>query len=394
MKEVAILGSTGSIGKNTLDVISKNPEMFKVKALAANSSVEKLIEQIYKFNPKYVCVFDEKKRDELKKIVGKKVKITPGGIEGLCEMIELSKADIVVSAITGAIGLLPLLCAIENSKRICLANKEPMVIAGDLIMKKADYKKTEIIPIDSEPSAIFQSLGGYSPDHIKKIILTASGGPFYRFKGDISSILPEQAIKHPKWKMGPKISVDSATLMNKGLEAIEIKNLFGVDISMIEIIIHPQSVLHSAVEFIDGSIIAQFSNPDMRIPIQFSLTYPQRVVSSVKRLSFLDINRLEFFKPETKEFPALKIALYCGRKAGLYPAVLNAANEKAVELFLKGEIRFTDIANIVENVVEIYDRSKKPLRIDISEIIEGDLWAREKAIETARMLKSFVKGKR
>lgn len=388
MKKVIVLGSTGSIGINTLDVISNYPEKFKVVGLAVNSNTKKLIEQIYRFKPKYVSVFDENKRKEIKNFLPKKVSLMPCGVEGICEMIESLKPDIVLNAIVGSSGLIPLIYAVRYSKRVCIANKEPVVMAGRFIMDMAKKNGCEILPVDSEPSAVFQAISGNRREDISTIILTASGGPFYSYNGNLSQIKPEQAIKHPRWNMGPKISVDSATLMNKGLEAIEIKNLFLVDLSKIEIVIHPQSIIHSAVEFCDGSIVAQMSNPDMRLPIQFSLTYPQRFKSSVKRLKLTEIKRLDFIKPDFKKFPLLKLAIIAGKKEDLYPCVLNAANEKAVELFLNKKIGFTDIYKIVNSVMEIFDKSKKTNNPDIEDIIEYDSWAKNKAIELYSSMKN------
>jgi 1-deoxy-D-xylulose-5-phosphate reductoisomerase len=388
MKDIVILGSTGSIGNNALDVISKKTDLFRVKAITANSNIKKLIEQTYKFSPKYVSVFDEKKNIEFRKIVSKKVKVLSPGVQGICELIELSKPDIVLSAISGAVGLLPIITAIKNSKRVCIANKEPMVMAGDMIVKLAKKKNVEIIPVDSEPSAIFQSLKGTEISRVSKIILTASGGPFYNFKGELSNVKLKDALKHPKWKMGKKISIDSATLMNKGLEAIEIKNLFSVDINKIDIVIHPQSVIHSAVEFIDGSIIAQLSNPDMRLPIQFSLTYPERCPSSVKKLDLFETEKLEFYRPDFKKFKSLDMALKAAKAGGLYPTILNGANEKAVELFIAGKIKFTDISDTVERVISLWKDSNSYKKITIADIIEADNWSREKALSVTQMTRT------
>jgi len=385
MKTVIVLGSTGSIGKNTLNVISKI-DGFKVVGLCSNTDIKTLVEQVYKYSPKCISVFDENANKEIRRILNKKVKVFPPGVYGIVEMIKYLKSDIVMNALSGSIGLLPLIASIESSKRVCVANKEPVVIAGEIIKRIATALKTEIIPVDSEPSAIFQALGSNSIQNISRIILTASGGPFYNYKDDLSKVSIKDAIKHPNWKMGKKISVDSATLMNKGLEAIEIKNLFNIDISKIEILIHPQSIVHSAVEYLDGSIIANLSVPDMRIPIQYSLTYPRRASSSVKKLSLADIKKLEFYKPDFKKFRSISIAYYCAKKGGLFPTILNSSNEKAVELFLCGRIKFTDIIRVVENVVEIWDRSRTNVKLSIENIIEYDEWARNKASEIANRL--------
>jgi 1-deoxy-D-xylulose-5-phosphate reductoisomerase len=382
MKTVSILGSTGSIGKNALDVLSKI-KGFKVVALASHSDIKTLIEQVYTYKPKYISVFDEEKNKEIKKFLSSKVKVFPPGIVGLVEMIKKSSSDITINSLSGGIGLIPLISAIESSKRVCVANKEPIVMAGKIINKIAKKNSTEIIPIDSEPSAVFQALLSGRLNYLSKVILTASGGPFYRYDGDLSKITPQQAIKHPNWKMGRKISVDSATLMNKGLEAIEIKNLFEIDISKIEILIHPQSIIHSAVEYVDGSVIANMSVPDMRIPIQYSITYPERVVSNVKKLSLSDVSKLEFYKPDFKRFKSISISYYCAKKDGLFPTVLNSSNEKAVEMFLNGKIKFTDIIPIVEKVVELWDKSRSKPSLTIENIIECDEWAKNKALEVS-----------
>jgi 1-deoxy-D-xylulose-5-phosphate reductoisomerase len=382
MKTVSILGSTGSIGKNALDVLSKI-KGFKVVALASHSDIKTLIEQVYTYKPKYISVFDEEKNKEIKKLLSSKVKVFPPGIVGLVEMIKKSSSDITINSLSGGIGLIPLIAAIESSKRVCVANKEPIVMAGKIINKIAKKNSTEIIPIDSEPSAVFQALLSGRINYLSKVILTASGGPFYRYDGDLSKITPQQAIKHPNWKMGRKISVDSATLMNKGLEAIEIKNLFEIDISKIEILIHPQSIIHSAVEYVDGSVIANMSVPDMRIPIQYSITYPERVVSNVKKLSLSDVSKLEFYKPDFKRFKSISISYYCAKKDGLFPTVLNSSNEKAVEMFLNGKIKFTDIIPIVEKVVELWDKSRSKPSLTIENIIECDEWAKNKALEVS-----------
>jgi 1-deoxy-D-xylulose-5-phosphate reductoisomerase len=382
MKTVSILGSTGSIGKNALDVLSKI-KGFKVVALASHSDIKTLIEQVYTYKPKYISVFDEEKNKEIKKLLSSKVKVFPPGIVGLVEMIKKASSDITINSLSGGIGLIPLIAAIESSKRVCVANKEPIVMAGKIINKIAKKNSTEIIPIDSEPSAVFQALLSGRINYLSKVILTASGGPFYRYDGDLSKITPQQAIKHPNWKMGRKISVDSATLMNKGLEAIEIKNLFEIDISKIEILIHPQSIIHSAVEYVDGSVIANMSVPDMRIPIQYSITYPERVVSNVKKLSLSDVSKLEFYKPDFKRFKSISISYYCAKKDGLFPTVLNSSNEKAVEMFLNGKIKFTDIIPIVEKVVELWDKSRSKPSLTIENIIECDEWAKNKALEVS-----------
>lgn len=377
---VLILGSTGSIGKNTVDVLS-NIKGYKIVGIAFFSNIYEGIKQVNRFDIKNVCVFDDKKRKDFIRFV-RNVKVFPSGIEGLCNMVEKVDADILMLSVSGSIGLFPLFQAIGKIKRICIANKEPIVMAGEIIKKESEKKFTELVPVDSEPSAIFQILGGFNTKGIKKVYLTASGGPFYNYNGDMSKIKPSQAVKHPKWKMGKKISIDSATLMNKGLEAIEIKNLFSLDISTIEIVIHPQSIIHSAVEFIDGSVMAQMSYPDMRIPIQYSLTWPSRVLSSGKRLNIFNTSRLDFIKPDYKKFRALELAIKSAKMGGVYPAILNASNEVAVEMFINGMIKFNEITYVVEKVMDSWKKnSSSKGDVTIDDIIEVDNWARNKAHE-------------
>lgn len=374
--DVLILGSTGSIGRNTIDVLSRL-DNYRIVGIAFFSNLKEGMAQIHKFKIKNLCVFDDKKRSEIKNVLPSYVKLFPPGVEGLCEMVSKVSSDILMLAVSGSVGLMPLLSAIGKIKRICIANKEPIVMAGRLIKMEAQKKSTEIIPVDSEPSAIFQILNGFDTKNLKRIYLTASGGPFYKYNGDFAKITPSQAIKHPRWKMGRKISIDSATLMNKGLEAIEIRNLFDVNIDDIEVVIHPQSIIHSAVEFVDNSFIAQMSYPDMRIPIQYSLTWPDRVINNSKRLNLFEVAKLEFIKPDLNKFRALKLAFDCARKDGVYPTILNAANEVAVEMFIDGMIKFNEISFIVEEVIKDWKRSKT--QITLNDIIEADSWARDKA---------------
>ncbi|MCX7905641.1 MAG: 1-deoxy-D-xylulose-5-phosphate reductoisomerase [Elusimicrobiales bacterium] len=382
-KNVLIFGSTGSIGKNTIEVLS-NLKDYKISGIAFSSNISEGLKQINKFNIKNVCVFDEVKRSEIKGFL-KSVKLFPPRVEGLCEMIDKVEADILMLAISGSVGLIPLFNAIGKIKRICIANKEPVVMAGDIIKVEALNKGSEIIPVDSEPSAVFQILNGFDVSNVKKIYLTASGGPFYNYYGDFSLIKPSQAIKHPRWKMGEKISVDSATLMNKGLELIEIKNMFSVDVSMIDIVIHPQSIIHSAVEFCDGSLMAQMSYPDMKIPIQYSLTWPNRMESVGKKLNIFEISKLEFYRPDFDRFKSLKLAFMCAKKGGVYPTILNASNEVAVEMFLNGMIKFNEIIEVVDKVLSMYCENKNK-KVTIEDIIEIDSWAREKTSQIASLI--------
>ncbi|MCX5790948.1 MAG: 1-deoxy-D-xylulose-5-phosphate reductoisomerase [Elusimicrobia bacterium] len=380
MKNVVILGSTGSIGANALLAIKKLGPGWRVLGLTANSNLGALRRQVRDFRPRCVAVFDYAAWKEFSADVPRGVRLLPPGVEGLAEMASLAEADIVLSAVTGAVGLAPLLAAIRASKHIALANKEPMIMAGSLLMQEARRWQAALIPVDSEPSAIFQCLAGVKPGEydaaVSRVFLTASGGPFYSVRKSLAAVTPAQALKHPRWNMGPKISVDSATLMNKGLEAIEIQNLFSLPISKIQVLIHPQSVIHSGVEFRDGSVLAQLSLPDMKLPIQYALTWPRRVRSLVKPLDLIKLSRLDFFKPDFHRFPCLELAFYAARKGGLYPAALNAANEVAVQLFLDGALKFTDIPRVVERVLAACGPVSK---LTLAGAVEADSWARQKA---------------
>jgi len=378
MKNIVILGSTGSIGVSALQVIENLSPEYRVLGLCANSNWKLLIKQVKKFKPKYVAIYDDQACKKAKEHIPKGVKLLPCGIESLMRLAGHLKCDVVVNALSGSIGFAPLLTAIRAGKTIALANKEPIVMAGNALMNEARRWNAKIIPVDSEPSAIFQCLNGADIKQIKKIILTASGGPFFKYKGNLSKVTVAQALAHPRWKMGNKITIDSATLMNKGFEAIEIMNLFSVPISQIEIVIHPQSIIHSAVEFKDGSVIAQMSNPDMRIPIQYAITYPDKKTSPVKPISFTQIQKLEFYKPDVNKFPCLKLALQAAKKGGSYPTVLNAVDEVCVASFIEGKIKFTDIPKIVEKVLLLHRGQLKPPTI--SQTVEIDEWAKQKTI--------------
>jgi len=348
MKKISILGSTGSIGVNTLDVISRYPDKFQVVGLAGGGNEKLLLKQIRKFKPKIAALFNKEGGDRLReKLKNKNVSIV-SGIDGIIEVATVPDADMVISAIVGAAGLIPTLSAIKANKDIALANKETLVMAGEIIMKEIDGKG-RIIPVDSEHSAIFQSLVGEKKKNIKKIILTASGGPFRNYSAaQFKNIRPEDALKHPNWLMGKKITIDSATLMNKGFEVIEAKWLFGVSDKDIEVLIHPQSIIHSLVEFIDGSVIAQLGIPDMRIPISYALNYPDRLEIALPSLNLAKIKNLSFEKPDTEKFPCLALAFEALKKGGTMPAVLNAANEIAVNSFLNREISFNEIPLVIE----------------------------------------------
>lgn len=378
MKKIALLGSTGSIGVSALDVIGNNPDKFKIVALAAGQNINLIKEQVEKYRPQIVALKERKDASDLETQFKNKYKVRiVYGEDGIKEIAARKDTDTVISAISGAAGLMPTITAIEAGKDIALANKETMVVAGDIVNKKAKKSGSKIIPIDSEHSAIFQCLQGRRRSELKRIILTASGGPFLKFKkNQLKSVRPQQALKHPKWKMGRKISIDSATMMNKGLEVIEAMWLFGTKINNIEILIHPQSIVHSMVEFTDGSILAQMGIPDMRIPIAYALSYPERISNNLPSLNLSKAGKLEFYLPDLDKFPCLKIAYEAGLAGKTTPAVLNAANEVAVEAYLNNMIKFTDISILIESVLSMH----KPLRNHtLEDIVQVDSWARMQA---------------
>ena len=389
MKNVVILGSTGSIGVNAVKALRKLGKGWRALGLAANSNLAVLRAQAREVRPAYVAVFDYKAWQELKADPPKGAKVLAPGVEGLVELASLAEADVVLSAVTGAVGFAPLLAAIRASKHIALANKEPMVMAGALLMKEAERWQARIIPVDSEPSAIFQCLAGLKPGQydaaLSRVFLTASGGPFYARKGSLTGVTPAQALKHPRWSMGPKITVDSSTLMNKGLEAIEIQNLFSLPISKVQVLVHPQSVVHSGVEFRDGSVLAQLSWPDMRLPIQYALTWPDRAPSLAEPLDFFKLARLDFFKPDFHRFPCLELAFEAARRGGICPAALTAASEVAVGRFIAGKLKFTGIPAVVEKVLAACRGDKAGLTLAAA--VETDAWARQKAADAAQRMR-------
>jgi 1-deoxy-D-xylulose-5-phosphate reductoisomerase len=345
-KSVTILGSTGSIGRNTLDVLRRNPTKFSIKAISANKSVDEVRKQITEFHPETAVISDPESAAILRKEFGK---IIQSGEDALNEISSRSDIDIVVAAMVGFAGLRPTLEAIKAGKRVAIANKETLVVAGEIMTKLAKASGAEIIPIDSEHSAIMQCLTGESADSIKRIILTASGGPFRtRPKERFDSITIADALKHPNWVMGRKITIDSATLMNKGLEIIEARWLFDVPLEKIHVIIHPQSIIHSMVEFCDGSMKAQLGAPDMRLAIQYALAFPERLPQEYETLDLLKNDQLNFEQPDMEKFPCLRLARESLERGGLFPTILNAANEIAVEAFLNEQIGFTDIPRIIE----------------------------------------------
>lgn len=377
-KKIAILGSTGSIGISTLKVVQKLEPAFSVVGLTAFRNAQELAKQIKAFKPKMAAIMDESFFPQLKSLTTGTSTRLLAGPEGVVAVAGESGASLVLSAIVGAAGLKPTLTAIQKGKDIALANKETMVMAGEVVTKAAQKSRSKILPVDSEHCAVFQCLAGSGhPDEIHKILLTASGGPFRNLdQKHFSGITLKQALNHPTWRMGPKITIDSATLMNKGLEVIEAHYLFDVPFKKIDIVIHPESIIHSMVEYIDGSVLAQLGTTDMQIPIQYALTYPARANSPVKRLDLTRIGRLHFEKPNRKKFPCLDLAYEAGEKGGTYPAVLNAANEVAVGRFLKEEITFVQVPKIIEKTLRKY----RPLTNGtLDGILNADSWAREEA---------------
>lgn len=378
MKKLILLGSTGSIGTQSLDVVRRSRGAVRVVAMSAHSNIELFKEQVAEFRPSLISIWGEESAAELKAWCAKKRFKTDVlfGLSGLIETASFKPADLVLSSVVGSVGLEPLLAAIRAGTDIALANKEALVVAGELIMSAAKKRGVNILPVDSEHSAIFQCLKNEPSRAVRRILLTASGGPFYRCGRELAKITVEHALAHPTWKMGKKITIDSATLMNKGLEAIEAHHLFGVPMENIEIVIHPQSIVHSLVEFVDGSVIAQLSNPDMRLPIQYALTWPERRPSPLKPLDLASIGSLEFGKPDFGRFPCLALALAAGKKGGTLPVAMNAANEVAVNAFLNHKIIFTDIPAVVAAVIKKHRSRQRP---GIAEIVDVDSASRRAA---------------
>jgi 1-deoxy-D-xylulose-5-phosphate reductoisomerase len=376
MKNIAILGSTGSIGKNALEVIARFPDEFRLVGLSANSNIDLLHQQIRKFRPKLVCVIDKAASCSLKSKVTGNVRVLSEE-EGLMDLCRDKRIDTVLVSISGSGALPALITAIEHGKNIALANKEALVMAGSIIMGMAARKNVRIIPIDSEQSAIWQCLEGADKNTLRNILLTASGGPFRETGArDLLNIPVEKVLRHPRWKMGRKITVDSATLMNKGLELMEAMFLFDVPADKIKVVVHPEAIIHSMVEFVDGVVMAQLSATDMRIPIQYALSWPRRLGYSAQYLDLARLGVLHFEKPDFKKFPCLGLAYRAARGLGTYPAALNAANEVCVEEFLKQNMGFTDIPKVVERVLDRHRSIKKP---DLEDILEADSWARRSA---------------
>lgn len=387
MKRITILGSTGSIGRNALDIISGHRDRFRVVALTAGENIDLLEKQIKTFSPEVVAVAAEKAAKELQRRLGRKnpsMRILSGN-DGVAETASYENSDFVLSAIVGAAGLIPTISAIRSKKTIGLANKETLVMAGRIVTEEARKQKVKILPVDSEHSAIFQCIEGRKKSDLRKIILTASGGPFAdRGIEELNNMKPEDALKHPRWNMGKKISIDSATLMNKGFEMIEAHYLFGLPPERIDILIHPQSIVHSIVEFSDRSCIAQLSIPDMKGPIAYALSYPERLKDVMQGLDLNKIESLVFKKPDNVCFPCLSYAYRAMEVKGTMPSVLNAANEVAVEGFLKGKIKFIEIARVIRESMESHDVMSDN---ELEAVIEADRWARRKAQEIIKRIR-------
>ena len=380
MKKISLLGSTGSIGTNVLDVIERNPENFQIIGMSAGSNIDLFAKQIRKFKPRVVALFDTKKIPTLKELIADLDIEILSGEEGTITVATLTEADVVVSGVMGSAGLLPAIHALKSGKNLALANKETLVIAGELVLREAKKTNSQIIPIDSEHSAIFQVLNGEKKERIKKIILTASGGPFRTFSLDeMETVTVKDALKHPNWDMGAKITIDSSTMMNKGLEYIEAKWLFGLN-TPVEIIVHAQSIIHSMIEFVDTSILAQLGIPDMRVPIAYALTYPDRFECDLPSLDLTTMGNLTFEAPDFERFPCLGLAIDAMEIGKTMPAVLNAANEIAVQAFLEELISYKDIAELIRMVMQNHNPS--PLK-ELEDVLIADRWARE---ETTKLV--------
>jgi 1-deoxy-D-xylulose-5-phosphate reductoisomerase len=381
MKNVVLLGSTGSIGTSTVKVAEDLPERIRLLALGAGNNTTLLLEQARKHKPAAISIFDPARARELQKTLGAGTQVLSGA-EGLIQLATLPEADIVLIAIVGTAGLKPALAAIRAGKDIAIASKEILVMAGEIVMNEARKQGVRVLAVDSEHSAIFQCLDGKPPGSVRKLLLTASGGPFRDKKlwpGEkFSEITVERALKHPSWVMGKKITIDSATLFNKALEMIEARWLFDIEIARVGVIVHPQSVVHSMVEFVDGSIVAQLSSPDMCLPIQYALTYPDRAASNRVQTNFAKLGQLTFEEPDVERFPALSLARRAGEVGGTWPAVLNAANEIAVEAFVNHKISFPQITETVQRTMDAHKIIPQPT---LEQILEADAWARQQALQ-------------
>lgn len=377
MKKLSILGSTGSIGVNALDIVAKHPDKFQVVALAGGGNMEKMEEQIKRFRPELVALMEPESVRRLKSsLTGSKTRIL-SGMEGLMAVAIHPEAEMVLSALAGSVGLLPTLAAVRARKTLAIANKEPLVMAGEILQQEARDWGVCILPVDSEHSAIFQALAGHRKEDIKRLILTASGGPFLHTPvEELAKVTPEQALNHPQWRMGKKVTIDSASLMNKGLEVIEAHWLFGVPAPQIEVLIHPQSIVHSMVEYIDGSVVAQMSIPDMRGPIAYALAYPERLDIKLPSLNLFEIGKLTFSPVDPERFPALGLAYQALKEGGTMPAVLNAANEVAVEAFLQGRLGFSQISHLIRQTMA---RHKPIEQRSLENILQTHAWAKHEA---------------
>jgi 1-deoxy-D-xylulose-5-phosphate reductoisomerase len=370
MRSIVLLGSTGSIGTQTLDVVRNNKDELKVVGLAANKRVSDVEQQVREFKPKYVCMFDTEAAKELQeKIADTGIKVM-SGMDGLLEIVSVPEADTVLTAVVGMIGIRPTIKAIECGKDIALANKETLVCAGHIIMPLAKEKNVQILPVDSEHSAIFQSLVGQPKDKVEKILLTASGGPFRgKKREELAAMTAADALKHPNWDMGPKVTIDSSSLVNKGLEVMEARWLFDVSLDNIEVLVHPQSIVHSAVQYVDGAVIAQLGVPDMKLPIQYALFYPDRRPMAEKRLDLFELGTLSFEKPDMDTFRGLKLAFDSAYAGGSMPTVFNAANEMAVRRFLKGDIKYLEIYDMIEEAMTHHNKIENP---DVAQILDAE----------------------
>lgn len=388
MKKIVILGSTGSIGRSALEVIARFPDKFKVIGLTAGKNISLLGEQIRQFNPEVVAISDEEAYKNLKSQISNFKSQNIGillGTEGIASVASMPSADIVISAIVGSAGLLPTIAAIRAGKTVAIANKETLVMAGDIVMSDVREYGATLLPVDSEHSAIFQCISGHKKDSIKKIILTASGGPFLgKTASWLEHVTSDDALKHPSWSMGKKTTIDSATLMNKGLEVIEAYHLFGLRPEEIDVLIHPQSIIHSIVELVDGSCLAQMSTPDMKGPIAYALSYPERLNNVMKPLDWKKLSGLTFQMPDTNTFPCLSLSYAALQVGGTMPAVLNASNEISVSAFLDGIISFNSIPVIIKKVMDLH-KPQKADSIDI--ILASDRWARN---ETMKEIKKMI----
>ena len=380
IKKIAILGSTGSIGKNALRVIEALGPQYKICALSAHSNVELLAEQTKKYKPQFVAVTNPDFTTEFNELTSNQDIEIFSGPQGLIEIAKLDEIDIILAAVVGSAGLPALLAAAKSGKKLAIANKEPLVIAGELLLKEIKENGGSVLPVDSEHSAVFQAMQSGSPEEVNKIILTASGGPFRKATPeDIQNVTLEQALAHPVWDMGPKITIDSATMMNKAFEIIEARWLFDMPVEKLDVLIHPESIVHSLVEFVDGSVVAQLGEPDMCLPIQYALTYPDRVAGIAKRLRLEDIGNLTFEKPNLEVFRALELGFEVAKTGGTTAIVFNAANEAAVEEFLAGRIKFVNIVELIEHCLNKHDVKKS---VSLEELAQADTWARTEVKKT------------